>query len=143
MGPAASPLTCLIYWSRPSADLLDRGIVPLVESSARRNAQDDITGVLLLNRGYVMQALEGPTPAVEACFQRIAADPRHRDVTLISLHAVGERSFQQWSMRLLPPLANGTPMLSQLFDALVETQAMSAAHDYALWLLRAHALRVG
>lgn len=139
----ASTLCCLIYWSRPRPELLADGLVTLVERAAERNGRDGVSGVLLLNRGYVMQVLEGPEAPVRACFERIRTDPRHNDVTLIALHAIRDRSFANWSMRLLPPLADATPMLSDLFNELVSSRVLNPGHDYALWLMRAHALRAG
>ena len=135
-------LSCLVYWSRPQASFVESDLLTLVEQSARRNAGDAISGVLLLNRGYVMQMLEGPEHALRACFDRIRVDPRHTDVTLIALHPIRDRSFARWSMRLLPPLADTTPMLSDLFNELVSSRVLNPGHDYALWLLRAHAMRV-
>jgi hypothetical protein len=70
----------------------------LLDQALRRNAADSVTGMLLVNHRHVVQCLEGPTDAVFATFERIAADPRHCRVTPTSLRLVEERSFPDWGM---------------------------------------------
>ena len=57
-----------------------------------------ITGVLCLSGGIFLQVLEGGRAAVSALYNRIAADPRHRDVCLLSFAEIGERHFAGWAM---------------------------------------------
>lgn len=73
-------------------------IVDMVRISEARNAADDLTGALLHTRGVFIQVLEGPAPAVEATFERICCDLRHRRVELIELVEAEERVFGKWSM---------------------------------------------
>ena len=49
--------------------------------------------------------------AVSALYNRIAQDPRHHDVALLSYEEIGERSFSSWSM--------GQVNMSRLNPALV------------------------
>ncbi len=44
------------------------------------------------------QVLEGPREVVECTFDRIAADIRHTDVTVLSFTPTQRRSFPDWSM---------------------------------------------
>ena len=67
-------------------------------TSQKRNAQADITGVLVFNRGVFGQILEGPAGAVEETFERIQLDARHCDVRLLEVRPIQERSFATWSM---------------------------------------------
>lgn len=73
-------------------------IVEMVRNSAARNAADGLTGALLHTRGLFIQVLEGPPPALEATFERICCDLRHRRVELIELVEAEERLFERWSM---------------------------------------------
>lgn len=45
-----------------------------------------------------LQCLEGPAPAVNELYRRIARDDRHVDVTLLDYTGIRHRDFGQWSM---------------------------------------------
>lgn len=87
----------LIYvsTSRPGAvidldDILDR--------SRRNNRRDAITGLLHHRGRRFLQALEGPADRVEVTYARIAADPRHFAIVILSRRDVVDREFGDWSM---------------------------------------------
>jgi EAL domain-containing protein (putative c-di-GMP-specific phosphodiesterase class I) len=94
-------LFTLIYRSRLQKPL-SSGELQRLEAQARlSNARLQVTGVLLFDGDYFLQALEGPQAAVEAVFERIARDPRHdRIVTLLRDWAPSQR-FSAWGMQLL------------------------------------------
>ncbi|MEA1834280.1 BLUF domain-containing protein [Methylobacterium durans] len=73
-------------------------IAEIVRASEVRNAAHDLTGALLHTRGVFVQALEGPLPAVEATFERICCDLRHRRVELLEFVHAEARIFGEWSM---------------------------------------------
>lgn len=77
---------------------IQQQIVEIVRISQARNAADGLTGALLHTRGVFIQVLEGPPPAVEAAFERICCDLRHRRVELIELVEAEGRLFGDWSM---------------------------------------------
>ena len=54
--------------------------------------------MLCFSGGIFLQVLEGGRSQVSALYNRISADPRHRDVVLLSYDEIGERSFAGWSM---------------------------------------------
>ncbi|WP_195908456.1 BLUF domain-containing protein [Novosphingobium sp. Gsoil 351] len=64
----------------------------------QRNAAVDVTGALLFTEGKFVQALEGDRTAVRATYARIAADPRHDNVEILSSQFSDRRRFKQWSM---------------------------------------------
>ena len=45
-----------------------------------------------------MQVLEGGRDAVSALYNRIAQDPRHRDVIVLQYEEITERRFAGWTM---------------------------------------------
>jgi hypothetical protein len=57
-----------------------------------------VTGVLCFSDGIFLQVLEGGRSPVSALYNKIACDPRHHDVVLLSYEEVSERSFAGWSM---------------------------------------------
>jgi hypothetical protein len=94
----------LIYCSRnviaraaPGADVGEQ-ILAIVANSRRNNAANNVTGALLFTASGFAQVLEGPRDIVERTFERISADPRHDDVTILSFTPTERRSFPDWSM---------------------------------------------
>jgi hypothetical protein len=86
----------IVYASASSVAAPD--LQSLLDVSRRNNAAAGLTGVLLFADGNFIQALEGPAPAVEATYARIAADPRHRMVIELYRGAIETRNFPDWSM---------------------------------------------
>ncbi|MFC3067987.1 BLUF domain-containing protein [Phenylobacterium soli] len=101
--PARQPagLYRLMYFStaQPAAcgDLAE-SLGAILAASTRRNGALNLTGALLACNGRFLQALEGERSAVQQVFGAIAADPRHRDVTVIESREVSSRSFPGWLM---------------------------------------------
>lgn len=98
-------LSQLVYASSAVDPLGPDDLVQIVRASRRNNAADGVTGVLAYHGGNIMQAIEGPEPAVDALFSRIQADPRHRGVLVLYRSPVDARSFPDWTMGLVAPEA--------------------------------------
>ena len=82
----------IIYCSESSG--LDKHDVDrILETSDRNNAAVSVTGMLLFNAGNFLQLLEGNRAHVTETFCRIASDPRHKNIELISANAVPFRIF--------------------------------------------------
>lgn len=86
------------YWSKASQPMSRFALQSLAKDAEQRNKKQNITGVLLFGSGIFFQCLEGPYHKVFPLFEKIAADPRHYDVTLVSQECHSERFFSQWSM---------------------------------------------
>ncbi len=104
----AGTLYRLVYCSRnmiarvvPEASTpegLEREIRSILAASRIRNKASNVTGALLFTALGFAQVLEGPREVVEALFERIGADPRHSDVTVLSFTPTERRSFPDWAM---------------------------------------------
>ncbi|MBC8055242.1 MAG: BLUF domain-containing protein [Rhizobiales bacterium] len=98
----ADPLFSLAYFSRNAIEGTPEQVYADVEeilvSARRKNGLQGVTGALIFSNGCFAQVLEGARDKVESVFETIQCDPRHRDVTILHLHAVEERSFGDWSM---------------------------------------------
>ncbi len=57
----------------------------MLEKARENNSRDNITGCLLYYEGEFIQYLEGNQVKVLTLFDKINADKRHKDVTLLSL----------------------------------------------------------
>lgn len=100
-------LQCLLYMSHATQTMSRDDIDQLLERARARNGELGVTGALLHYGGRFLQVLEGETDAVERCFRRIQADPRHARVTRLHGEPIAAPRFVQWSMRYIS--ASGTP----------------------------------
>jgi hypothetical protein len=76
----------------------EQEIGKIIRASIRRNRDDAITGLLLVHRGWFLQALEGPGEAVERAYQRILGDRRHANASLLAFGPTRRRAFASWNM---------------------------------------------
>ena len=103
-----SQLVRLVYASRSTFTPgtthqgLDPGIARILAKSRKNNARRSIVGGLLFGDGCFLQCLEGNDADVDALYERIRADPRHQDVTVLSRCPVVRTSFGAWSMKYAP-----------------------------------------
>jgi hypothetical protein len=116
-------LVRLLYASRAADSVNADALAAIVKRSKEHNPRVGVTGVLCFctNAHVFLQVLEGGRDAVSALYNRIAQDPRHRDVALLSYEEIGERNFASWSM--------GQVNMSKLNPALVLKYSESAALD--------------
>lgn len=70
----------------------------ILATSQRNNRRDGVTGLLFCDGMRFLQVLEGPESDVEAAFERIRHDPRHKASVVLSRRTIGEREFGEWAM---------------------------------------------
>jgi len=70
----------------------------LLKTAVENNARDHITGVLWTDGNMFIQVLEGERWKISTTYHKIAIDPRHEQIELISCGAVDRRLFEEWSM---------------------------------------------
>ena len=93
------------------AEDVNRAIEQIIAGSRRRNEASGITGALMFSSGVFIQVLEGPVGAVEATFERICLDLRHRHVRLLELAIAEERVFAEWAMVQVTPTLQLAPVV--------------------------------
>lgn len=98
----------------PQQDV-DRQVAAIIEAAHVANIRVGVTGALLFTSGVFIQALEGPLAAVEATFERICCDLRHRRVRLLEFIVADDRAFGEWAMVEVSP----TRELARLYPSLV------------------------
>ncbi|MEG3174970.1 BLUF domain-containing protein [Sphingomonas sp. RB3P16] len=96
----AMPMRQLIYRSITTAasGRADDDSIAILRAAASRNGIDGITGLLYTEGPAFLQALEGPDESVADLLASLLADPRHRDVHVLSDRQVEEREFGDWMM---------------------------------------------
>jgi hypothetical protein len=127
-------LVRLMYASRAASGKGEDTLQAILKQSRSHNPTVGITGVLCASDSIYLQLLEGGRSQVSALYNRIAQDPRHRDVVLLSFQEVSERRFAGWSMgqvnlsRLNPAL-----LLKYSETAVLDPYAVSGAASAALF----------
>ena len=130
------------YVSRFAPGLGSDGIGAIIESSQSNNPKKGVTGTLMTSGGLFYQVLEGPPAEVDALYEIIRRDPRHRDVLLLdSIEGVTERLFPRWSLQKID-LEGGTDMrmepiralLTAIIDQRESLARMVTALERAVWL---------
>ncbi len=95
-----SPLSTLVYQSRPVKNFTEIELKNLLDHARARNREHLITGLLVYDHGCFFQWLEGPGAAVAKIWKSIQADPRHGDVQILGEKSIARRLFSDWDMRL-------------------------------------------
>ncbi|MDD2660954.1 MAG: BLUF domain-containing protein [Methylococcales bacterium] len=90
----------LTYVSKLNAILGEEEILEIGRKSSLNNRKIDVTGVLISVRDYFFQVLEGEEAIVDALVEKIARDPRHHELTILSAETgCEERLFTDWGMK--------------------------------------------
>ncbi len=127
-------LVRLLYASRVAAPLDADALGAILRQSKANNPALGVTGVLCYSGDIFMQVLEGGRSVVCQLYNRIASDPRHADVVLLSFEEISERRFAGWAMgqvnlaRLNPAL-----LLKYSETASLDPYAVSGAVSMALF----------
>ena len=125
----------LIYASQitiPPIDL-DEEVAQMIRASIKNNREVAVGGLLLVHKGWFLQALEGPAEAVLTTYGRISNDPRHADARVLGAGPAQTRAFADWNMcarRVTPADDAILETLSQ--RAAFEPHALSAGSAFSL-----------
>lgn len=114
-------LVRLLYASRASEAMGTDALSAILRQSKGNNPKIGVTGVLCFSQGIFLQVLEGGRDAISRLYNRIASDPRHGDVVLLSYEEIQERRFAGWAM--------GEVNLSRLNPALLLKYSETATLD--------------
>ena len=88
----------LIYTAALTERATRQDLLDIAQKSAVKNAENDITGILLTKEGSVLQVLEGDQTKVEALYAKIKNDPRIGNQIVLIRREGEKREFPQWSM---------------------------------------------
>lgn len=88
------------YISSFVQDMSDDEIEELARQAAKKNAENDITGVLMAKGGVFFQIIEGPEENIDGLFTNILKDPRHKKIITLGIQ-IGDlkRLFTDWHMK--------------------------------------------
>jgi len=89
----------LIYKSKSVVEIDQETVKDILGQSRELNQARSVTGALLATRTHFLQVLEGEFDTVNYTFFKIAQDPRHEKIELVSFAPVEKRLFDGWVMR--------------------------------------------
>lgn len=127
-------LVRLMYASRATETVRPEVLNAILRKSTQNNPAVGVTGVLCFSGSIFLQVLEGGRTQVSKLYNRIAQDPRHTDVVMLSYEEIDERSFAGWAMgqvnmgRLNPAL-----LLKYSEAAVLDPYAVSGKVSMALF----------
>jgi hypothetical protein len=94
------PFHEIFYCSVLAQDLPGTAVGAIVSQARARNAQQNITGLLVFDGMRFCQHLEGPREAVHALMRRIERDARHLDVRVVYEGPLRARRYSGFGMGL-------------------------------------------
>ena len=127
-------LVRLMYASRANETVRPEVLNAILKKSTQNNPAAGVTGVLCFSGNIFLQVLEGGRSQVSKLYNRIAQDPRHTDVVMLSYEEIEERRFAGWAMgqvnmgRLNPAL-----LLKYSEAAVLDPYAVSGKVSMALF----------
>lgn len=90
----------------------DRSVLSsILRQAHRNNPAHGLTGILVFNHQYFMQAIEGRCSAINQLLGKLFHDPRHHDMQILRFEDIARREFAEWSMRFVPAISATTATL--------------------------------
>lgn len=98
MAPRA--MSSLVYQSRAVDPLSQLDLEHLVSSAQSRNLKEGVSGLMVYDRGRIMQWLEGPAEGLRKVWQSIRQDRRHTGIAMLGQSIAAVRLFGGSAMTL-------------------------------------------
>lgn len=67
-----------------------------MQESRERNAEEDLTSILLSTDKFYLHLIEGRRAKVNTLYNKINKDPKHFDCTIIRYVEIKKREFAEW-----------------------------------------------
>jgi hypothetical protein len=88
----------IVYTSVEGHEMRPPQLADLLKAVREKNERLGVTGLLLYRDGVFLQVLEGERDTVEALYEKIEHDERHRNVLTFHAEPISEREFGEWAM---------------------------------------------
>lgn len=106
----------LIYISQATRKMSNSELLQIHTTAQQNNANIDVTGSLFYNGGWFLQVLEGPIETLQALYDKIEKDPRHKNSRVLYNEPAKFRTFSRWTMNM----TNLDDRQADKYDELVE-----------------------
>lgn len=100
-------LVQMIYISRSTfattgnSSTVDPSVARILAKSRSNNRKRGLVGVLYFGDGCFFQCLEGKGNEVDALYEILLKDKRHKDLKVLSRKTITRPSFSEWSMKYI------------------------------------------
>ena len=91
----------IIFHSMASRGLDQEGLLEIVATARKNNAEKDVTGCMLYYKGEFLAIHEGKKEVLLQMHDKIARDVRHDNFTTLYIKPISERTFASFSMAFL------------------------------------------
>lgn len=126
-------LVRLIYASTVAVPMTADVVDSILKVARSRNELRDLTGCLVMNHEYFLQALEGKRDTVNRLLGTLMSDTRHKDIHILDFAEIEQRDFGQWSMGFMSAAAiQKALILRHGVSGNFDPYSMSAAGSRAL-----------
>jgi len=88
----------LAYISTAIWLMTDNELLDILKTARKRNADNDVTGVLLYSEGTFIQVLEGQPHNIDQIFGSISNDKRHKNIIKLVEAKLDKKYFPDWNM---------------------------------------------
>ncbi|QYG08960.1 BLUF domain-containing protein [Janthinobacterium sp. PAMC25594] len=106
----------LVYISQATRKMSSTELNQILNTAKNNNNGIDVTGSLFYNGGWFLQVLEGPLATLNALYNKIEKDPRHKNSRILYNEPAKFRTFTRWSMNM----TNLDDRQADKYDQLVE-----------------------
>lgn len=112
------PLVRLIYFSSAVGQMSLTDMQQILETARSNNQKNDLCGMLCFDNQFFLQALEGSRERVNEVLFKIAQDPRHKDLMIVSYDYIEKTTFDTWDMGY----SGASPHLESILSKFNQTQ---------------------
>lgn len=78
-----------------STGLTTLSVAQILGVSVANNRRDHITGCMMFHRGHILQVVEGARSDLDRLLRRLAGDPRHTGLRILSDAPIPARGIEQ------------------------------------------------
>lgn len=96
-------LMSMTYASRANPNVSAKDFNEILKQAQVNNAANGITGMLIFNKDYFLQTVEGPRGQINRLLYSLIADERHHDLQIIETRELTHRVWAKWSMNYASP----------------------------------------
>lgn len=123
----------VIFTSQSSRSFGRTALSAITAVSLRNNAEHQVSGLLVCHDQRFFQVMEGEESTLSSLMMRIAADPRHHGLSVVSHGPVAQRAFSNWRVYCASenPVARADPQISAL-EGLIPTNSDLRGRDPAV-----------
>jgi hypothetical protein len=127
----------ILYLSTGTNWFSEDDLTGLLSVSVKNNTNNKVTGILLYHQGNFIQLLEGGEQSIRNTFNRISADNRHKDITIIANGQLQQRNFPEWAMGFKSINAESLKQLKGYFQPAIQSFENNQDNNFSLSLLNA------